>query len=220
MSITLTTGATVSVAKTYIPALSVAGTTTTALTNAAPCVVTATHAFSVGDYVEMTSGWGLMDKRIFRIQAISTTVSFTLEGSDTSDLTKYPATTGVGSFRKVSAWTALSQVKGVSASGGAQNFADITTIVDTVERQMPTTKAAVNMTIDAFDDPSLAWYSDVSIADAARSPYGLLMTFSNGSKLVANAYWSLMKVPTMGINEPLMTQISLSYAAEPVRYAT
>jgi hypothetical protein len=47
----------------------------------------------------------------------------------------------------------------------------------------------------------------------------MLLAFPNGSKTVANAYWSLMRVPTMAQNEALMTQISLSYAAEPVRYA-
>ena len=76
------------------------------------------------------------------------------------------------------------------------------------------------MTIDVFDDPTLAWYADVTVADEARAPYGLLMTFPNGSKLAANAYWSLLKVPTMATNEALMTQISLSYAAEPLRYST
>ena len=91
---------------------------------------------------------------------------------------------------------------------------------DVVERQIPTTRAAVNMTIDVFDDPTLPWYADVSAADAARTPYGLLMSFPNGSKLAANAYWSLMKIPTMAQNEALTSQITLSYAAEPTRYAS
>ena len=114
----------------------------------------------------------------------------------------------------------LSQVKGVSASGGAQQFADITSITDTVKRQIPTIKDAVAMTIDVYDDPTLSWYADVSTADDARTPYALKMDFSNGSKLVANAYWSILDVPTMAQNEALMTQISLSYAAEPIRYST
>jgi hypothetical protein len=46
------------------------------------------------------------------------------------------------------------------------------------------------------------------------------MTFTNGSRLVANAYWSIMKVPMIETNQALKTQISLSYAAEPLRYAT
>lgn len=122
--------------------------------------------------------------------------------------------------RKITAWSDLSQIKSMSASGGSQNFADITSIADTVQRQIPTTRSAISMTIDAYDDPKLAWYADVTAADNARSPYALKMSFPNGSKLCANAYWSLMRVPTMATNEALMTQITLSYASEPVRYST
>jgi hypothetical protein len=220
MTITLSTGATIAIAKNYLPALGSAATATTALSNASECVVTATHSLAAGDYVVMASGWGLLDQRVARVKSVSTTVSFVLEGVDTSDTNKYPATTGVGTFRKINTWSTLSQVKGISASGGAQQFADITSITDTVIRQIPTVKDAVNMTIDVFDDPTLTWYADVIAADTARSPYALLMTFPNGSKLVANAYWSVMKVPTMETNQALMTQISLSYAAEPVRYSS
>lgn len=220
MPITLSTGATIAIAKAYLPALGSAATATTALSNASECVVTATHSLVVGDYVVMASGWGLLDQRVARVKSVSGGTSFVLEGVDTSDTSKYPATTGVGTFRKINTWSTLSQVKGISASGGAQQFADITSISDTVIRQIPTVKDAVNMTVDVFDDPTLTWYADVIAADTARSPYALLMTFPNGSKLVANAYWSVMKVPTMETNQALMTQISLSYAAEPVRYSS
>ena len=221
MAITLSTGATVAVAKTYSPILSLAGTTITAISNASPASVTATHSLSAGDFVVIASSWGLLDMRVCRVAGVTGTTAFTLEGVDTSDTAKYPATTGIpATSRKITAWSQLSQVKGVSASGGAQQFADITSITDTVKRQIPTIKDAVTMTIDVFDDPALSWYADVSVADDARSPYGLLMTFPNGSKLVANSYWSILDVPTMVTNEALMTQISLSYAAEPLRYST
>lgn len=221
MAITLSTGATLSVAKTYLPALNAAGTAITQITNANPAVATSTNTLSIGDYIMINSAWGLIDQRVVRVSAVTGT-TITLEGIDTSDTTKYAggATGGAGTFRKITAWSPLSQVKSISASGGSQNFATVTTITDQVERQIPTTKAAVSMTVDVYDDPTLPWYADVSAADNARTPYGMLMSFPNGSKLAANAYWSLMRVPTMSSNEALMTQISLSYAAEPMRYST
>ena len=216
MAITLSTGATLAVAKSYTAAFNI-----TAITNAAEAVcTTATSTIVAGDYVEVSSGWGLLDKRIVRAKAGTTATSLILEGMDTSDIVKYPAGTGVGSVRKVSAWSQLSQVKTITASGGSQNFADITSLSDTVQRQIPTTKAAVTMEAVCFDDPTLAWYTDVTAADTARTPYGLLMTFPNGSKLCANSYWSLQRVPTMASNEALMSSISLSYAAEPMRYSS
>lgn len=217
MAITLSTGATLSVAKTYGTVITVS-----ALTNAADAVATtgSAHSYAVGDYIEVSSGWGLLDKRVVRCKTGTTGSTIVFEGVDTTDVVKYPAGTGTGSVRKISAWSQLSQVKGITASGGSQNFADITAITDTVQRQIPTTKSAVTMEVQCFDDPTLAWYADVIAADSARTPYGLLMSFPNGSKLCANSYWSLQKVPTMASNEALMSSISLSYAAEPMRYAS
>lgn len=216
MAITLSTGATVAVAKTYS-----ASHTMSAITNAAEAVATLAggHGTSEADYLEITSGWDHLDKKIVRVKTVNVN-DVTLEDIDTTSTTKFPTGTGVGSVRIITAWSQLSQVKAVSASGGAQNYADVSTISDTVDKQIPTTRSAVTMTLDVYDDPTLAWYADVSAADAARTPYGLLMTFPNSSVLVANAYWGLMKVPTMANKEALMTQISLSYAAEPTRYAT
>ena len=216
MAITLTTGSTLSVAKTYAASLNF-----TAATNASPCALTVSGSTIVaGDYIEVSSGWGLLDKRLVRAGAGTSATSIVLEGIDTTDTTKYPAGAGIGSVRKVSTWTQITQVRSISASGGQQQYADVTSIVDVVTRQIPTVRGAVEMTVDVFDDPSLAWYADVMKADDARSPYGMILAFPNGSKTVANAYWSLMRVPTMAQNEALMTQISLSYAAEPVRYAS
>lgn len=216
MAITLTTGSTLAVAKTYAASLNFS-----AATNASPCALTVVGSTIVaGDYVEVSSGWGLLDKRLVRAGAGTSATSIVLEGIDTTDTIKYPAGAGAGAARKVLTWTQISQVKSISASGGQQQYADVTSIVDVVTRQIPTVRGAVEMTVDVFDDPSLAWYADVMKADDARSPYGMILAFPNGSKTVANAYWSLMRVPTMAQNEALMTQISLSYAAEPVRYAT
>lgn len=216
MAITLTTGSTLSVAKTYAASLSFS-----TATNASSCALTVVGSTIVaGDYVEVSSGWGLLDKRLVRAGAGTSATSIVLEGIDTSDTTKYPAGAGVGSVRKVSTWTQITQVRSISASGGQQQYADVTSIVDVVTRQIPTVRGAVEMTVDVFDDPSLTWYADVMKADEARTPYGMILAFPNGSKTVANAYWSLMRVPTMAQNEALMTQISLSYAAEPVRYAS
>lgn len=218
MSITLSTGTSLSVAKTYAAQL-----TFTAISNASDAVCTVSGSTIVaGDYVEVSSSWGLIDKRVARAKTGTSATSLILEGVDTTDTVKFPAGTGATSayVRKITAWSAISQVKTLSASGGSQNFANVTGLADVVERQVPTTRSAVSLSAEIFDDPTLAWYADVTAADNARTPYGLLMAFPNGSKLCANAYWSLMRVPTMAANEALMTQITMSYAAEPMRYSS
>ncbi len=216
MSITISTGAIIAIAKTYG-----ASVTMSALSNASQAVATLAggHGVSVGDYLEVTSGWGLLDKRIVRVDAVSTN-DITFEDIDTSNTTKYPSGSGIGSIRRITAWTNLSQIKNISTSGGDLQFADVTAIDDVVSKQIPTVRSAVSMTIDAYDDPTLTWYADVKTATDARIPYGMRMTTPNGAKTVANTYWSMSPVPTVATNDAVMTSISLSYAAEPVRYAT
>ena len=70
MSITLSTGATLSIAKTYSPALNIAGTAITQVSNANPAVITATNTLSAGDYILVNSGWGLLDNRVVRVSKI------------------------------------------------------------------------------------------------------------------------------------------------------
>lgn len=94
------TGTTFYVASTYGSAK-----TTTIVTNATEAVVTAAaHGYSNGDVVEITSGWGRLNKRVFRIKS-STTDTFVLEGADTSSTDIFPSGSGVGTVRKITAFT-------------------------------------------------------------------------------------------------------------------
>lgn len=217
MAMTLSTGLTLSVAKTYGSSFTVS-----AATNAAQCQLTTTgaHSYNVGDYIEVTSGWDLLDARVVRCATGTTGTTIVLEGVDTQDTNLFPASGGTGSVRKISTWTQVTQLKSISSSGGTQNFADVTTLSNLTEKKIPTTKGSVEMTIDAFDDPTLTWFADVTTADNSKRPYGMLMTFKNGSKLCGNAYWGVSPVPSIAQNEALTVQVSLSYAAQPIRYAS
>lgn len=215
MAVTLSTGVSVYVAKTYAAPLNFS-----AATNTLPCSLTVSGSTIVaGDYVEVTSGWGRLDKRVVRAGPGTSATSLVLEGIDTSDTNKYPNNTGLGSVRKISTWSEITQIKSVSTSGGEQQYADTTAINDVVSRQQPTTRSAVNVTLEVFDDPSLPYYADVTTADDSRTPYALRMRFANNSHTLANAYWSLQRVPNIATNEAMTTNLSLSFAAEPVRYA-
>lgn len=215
MSKTLATRSTFSIAKTYG-----ASVTMSALTNAAEAVATlgAGHSVTAGDYLEITSGWGRLNGRIVRAKTVATN-DVTFEDINTSSTSKYPAGTGTGSIRRITAWDQLSQIKSVSSSGGDQQFADATSLDDDVQVQVPTIKSARTMTLEVYDDPTLAWYDTVSAADESVTPTGLLIQPPNGSKIVANAYWSLMREPSIVNNEVMTGTISLSFYAPSMRYA-
>jgi hypothetical protein len=216
MAKTLATRTAFSIAKTYGSAV-----TMSAITNASEAVATLAsgHSVQAGDYLEITSGWGRLNGRIVRAKSVSSN-DITLEGMNTVSTTNYPSGTGTGSIRRITAWDQLSQVKNVSTSGGDQQFADATSIEDDVEVKIPTIKSARTMTLEVFDDPTLAWYSTVSAADASATPVGVMIAPPNGSKIVANAYWGLQREPGIQKNEVMTSTISLNFAAPSMRYAS
>jgi len=102
----------------YIASAFASPRATTAVTNASEAVVTsAAHGFSNGDVLEVTSGWGRLNLRAVRIKGV-TTDSFILEGVDTSNTSFFPTGTGIGSVRKATAFTQVTQVLSAASSGG------------------------------------------------------------------------------------------------------
>jgi hypothetical protein len=212
----LAVGTVVAIASTYGTASSM-----TALTNAANAVATlaAGHGVAVGDFVEITSGWGLINGRIARVSAVATN-DVTLEGINTTSTTNYPAGQGVGSIRRITAWTNLSQItSGLSVSGGEQQFADVTEITDRTQQQIPTTRSPIVVELPVYDDPSLSWTPTVRAASDSAVATAVRMIYPNGSRLVGNAYWSLGDVPTIE-DSTLRNSVTLTFAAQPTRYAT
>lgn len=219
MSITKTTGLILAVVNAYATAVNM-----TAVTNASEAVATlaAGHGVVVGDLLEMTSGWGRLDKRLVRAKTVATN-DVTLEGVNTTSTTAYPAGAGTGTVRRVNVATGLtnlSQVKLISASGGDMGFEDVTAVDDVVSKQIPTIRSPVTMNLTVFDDPTLAWFTTLTAADDAGTPVGFRMAFPNGSKLIFNAYVSVARVPIIESNSSLKTAIVLTFAADPIRYTT
>lgn len=92
--------------------------TVTAISNAAEGVVSSTaHGFSVGTIVEVTSGWGRLNKRAFRVKTV-TTDTFVLEGANTTNTEFFPSGSSAGSVRAVTTWQQVSKVMDPQNSGG------------------------------------------------------------------------------------------------------
>jgi hypothetical protein len=215
MSIINATGTTFAIASAYGTAKNM-----TAITNAVEAVATleASHGIAVNDYVELFSGWGRANGRIVRAKAVVTN-DVTLEGLNTTNLTVYPTGSGGGTVRKVTTWTNLSQVtRQIDSSGGDQNYEDISTIDDLDDRQIPTTRSAVTLTLNFYDDPGLAWYPVVQNATELSVPTALRITFPGGSKILGNCNWSLGQIPTIE-GGTLRGKMDLTFAARPMRYA-
>lgn len=217
MSITIATGTAVAIATAYSSAIAMS-----AITNATEAVATvaAGHGYVVGDILEVvTSGWDLLASRLVRVKTVATN-DITFEGIDTTSTSRYPAGSGAGTVRKVSTWTSVPQIQNVDTSGGDQNYADITTIADRTQKQVPTTRNPILLNLTVFDDPTLSYYASAVSAAESAANIGLRIVFPNNSRVLANCYISVQKTPNIAANSPLTAQISFSALAEPTRYAT
>ena len=216
MAITLATGTQVAYASTF-------GTqfTVSAITNANPAVATlsASHGVAVGDFIELTSGWDLLNKRVVRVSAVATN-AVTLEGINTTDTNNYPAGSGAGTGREITAWTSITQIQSIETSGGDLNYADITTIADRTQKQVPTTRSPQQISLTVFDDPTLSYYAGLVSAADSNAITPMKIVFPNATRLLANGYFSVQKNPNVNVNQPLTANISFSAVADPVRYST
>lgn len=216
MTISIATGTQLAVASTYGPAVNMS-----AITNASEAVATlaAGHGYAAGDFLEITSGWDLLNNRIVRVKTVATN-DVTLESVNTTSTTSYPAGSGTGTVRRITAWANITQVQGLDTGGGDPNFADITTIADRTQKQVPTTRSPQTVKVTVFDDPSLAYYSTLVAAADAIAAIAFRIVFPSGSRMVGNYYCSVQKTPTVSANQPLTADINFSSLAEPMRYAT
>lgn len=102
----------------FIASAFAAAQNTTVVTNAVEAVVTvAGHGYNDGDIVEISSGWGRLNKRVFRVKDKATD-TFKLEGMNTSSTTFFPTGSGLGSVRKVTTFTQIQQVLAMNSQGG------------------------------------------------------------------------------------------------------
>lgn len=92
--------------------------TVTGISNAATAVVSSTaHGYSNGQIVEITSGWGRINKRAFRVAGV-TADTFQLEGCNTTNTEFFPGGSSAGTVRKVDTWQPISKILSQTSSGG------------------------------------------------------------------------------------------------------
>jgi hypothetical protein len=161
----------------------------------------------------------LLNSRIVRAKTVATN-DVTFEGINTTNTSNYPAGTGTGTIRRITAWTSITQVQSFDTSGGDLNFADITTIVDKTQKQVPTTRSPQTLSMTVFDDTTLAGQVAVQAASDANAATGFRIVFPNASRMVINGYYSIGASPNVAVNAPLTNTISFSAVAQATRYAT
>lgn len=214
MPVSLPNGATLALATTYASALTV-----TAASNANPCVLTVNNALSIGDYIEYNSGWSRANGRLFRLSAVSGT-TVTVEGLDASSTTLFPAGSGTGSIRKITAFTQVSQVLDLTSSGGDPQYTTYSFLEQDFDTQIPTTTAPQSLTLSIADDATLAGYIALKAAALTRVATGLKMSMPQGGVILYNGILALDETPSLTKNQLMAVKCGFALSNRPVRYTT
>lgn len=168
--------------------------TISGISKADPGVVTHSGADpSEGDWVLLTvEGMNQVNSRVFRVASVVASTSFELEGEDT---TSYDTFTS-GTFQVITFGNSLTTLTSVSPSGGEPEFADTTTIHDTIRKQVPTITSALSFAMTTKFDPSNSGLQELNAASKLIAQRCFLFGFSDGSKIAFNGYVSFPNIPT------------------------
>lgn len=173
------TGTTFHIATAYAASKPVTG-----ISNAAEAVVSCTaHGYSNGDIVEVTTGWGRINRCVFRVKA-SATDNFTLEGVDTTNTTFFPSSGAAGSVRKITAFTQITKVITPSSSGGDPKDIEYKYVESDVAYKIndgfSATSYSLELDADAISDPG---YQACKTLTQVQTDTCLRMNFRNGGVL-------------------------------------
>lgn len=169
----------------------------TNISNATEAVVTAPgHGRANGDVVEVTSGWGGLNKRAFEIKGV-TTDTFVLVKADTTDTNRYPAGAGAGSVRAVATWVALSKYFNPSTSGGDPKNVEYKFDDSDVAYSLNDGFSATVFSLDFDDDDTTAGYAALRSLTDVQTDTILRMVPKNGSRVYLPCKVALNDVPKM-----------------------
>ena len=168
----------------------------TAITNAKPAVASVATPPADKSVLVLKSAWTNLNETVAR-SANADADSFEIAGVDTTNTVLYPAGSGAGNFQAVTSWVELDQVRDVVMAGGDQQFFNYQYVEDPTsrQRQKPTFKNAMTMTVSLDYDPDKPWYAALIEADRMREPVVVRGVLPNGSTLFYYAYPSSTRCP-------------------------
>lgn len=186
------TGTLFSLATTFGSAITVS-----AVSNATEAVCTATaHGLSTGDVVEITSGWGRLNKRVFEVETVDAN-SFKLLKANTASTAHFPPGTGAGSVREATAWTQLSKVMAPNTSGGDPKTVNYKFMESDVEYSINDGFTATSMTMEFDDDDTTAGYTAMRSLTDAQTDTVLKMLMRSGARTYLPCTVALNDVPKL-----------------------
>lgn len=193
--------------------------TISGITAANPPVVTYTGTDpSNGDYVLLAvNGMYQLNGVVARVANVNGAGNtFELEGFNSTGYATFTS----GTAQVITFGNTATNFVDVNPSGGEPEFADITTIHQSIRTRVPVVTSPLTFSITGLFDSSDALMADLAVATRAIDTRCFRFTFSNGQKMVFNAYVSAPGVPTGSAQGAVQTPITLECQGLPTTYAT
>lgn len=193
--------------------------TITAISKANPGVVTYTGTDpSNGDYVVLAvTGMGQVNKRVFRVANVNAgSNTFELEGENTTSYDTFAA----GTAQVITFGASMSTAQNIQVSGGDPEFADTTTIHDTVRSRAPVVVSPLSFSMDCIYDLTDAALVEMNTAYKAKALRAVRLSFGTGAKMVFTGYPTASLVPTGQAQGVVQTRASIEAQNVPTSYSS
>lgn len=193
--------------------------TITGISKVSEAVITATHDYSVGDYIliEAVGGMTQINNRVVRVKSVSTTVSFVAEGLDSTDFTTY---TSGGTAKKITFGASFDNITQLDLPDGSPDEVDVTTIHDDEKQIEFGHQTAQKGTLSLIANPLATAVVEVQTASTALKRRAFLVTLASGQKALFNAYCAGGSGFSGGVGAAGTAQISLTLRNKPQWFAS
>ncbi len=200
-----------------------AAKTITAITKAAPGVVTATaHGYSNGDYVFLeVQGMSQVNGRVFRVATIATD-TFQLEdvtGGTGIDTTLFD-TFSSGTAKKITFGTSITTAATINVTGGDFDFIDTTTIHSNQKSQIPGAANPISISMDQLWDIADAGQIALKAASDTQAQRAFKFTFGTGGPImVFVGYVGFTGAPTGAAQDKITSPATVTAFGSPTYYS-
>lgn len=196
-----------------------AAKTVSAISNAAEASVSCTaHGYSVGDIVQLYSGWGRLNRRAVRVKS-ATTDAFVAELIDTTNTEFFPTGSGGGTVRKVTTFTQIPKYLNPTQSGGDPKNVTVRFMDEDVDTNLNDGFNAVteSFEIDA-DQFGTSSYNALRTLSDVQTDTILKKTLKSGAIIFTPCTVSLNENPKLSSGNIMTNVVSINGNGRITRY--
>lgn len=196
-----------------------AAKTVSAISNAAEATVSCTaHGYSVGDILQLYSGWGRLNRRAVRVKS-ATTDAFVAELIDTTNTEFFPTGSGGGTVRKVTTFTQIPKYLNPTQSGGDPKNVTVRFMDEDVDTNLNDGFNAVteSFEIDA-DQFGTSSYNALRTLSDVQTDTILKKTLKSGAIIFTPCTVSLNENPKLSSGNIMTNVVSINGNGRITRY--